>query len=187
MLMALDLARQMGLSVADRGRVPVCGEVSLLPSGDLVRGNEGRAYCRLRETVCDLIAVHSPREVWIEEAIATSKRSIDTLRFLMGLQAVAEEAAASRGVPVFTAAVQTIRLQVLGNGGASKDDVLWWARDNDWRVVGDNGGDATALLAYAACCDTPPWRLTPGPNAKAARDDVFARASAEARGQARPA
>ena len=184
--MALDLAKRMGISVGDAGRVAMCSEVDLLPPSEIVRGNEGQAYCKLRETVIDRIAVFKPREVWIEEAVPTQKRSLDTLRFLMGLCAVAEEAACSQGVPVFSQAVGTVRLQVLGNGAAGKEGVLWWAHDLGYSVT-DNEGDALALLAYAASCDGDGWKLTPGPNAKQSQDQIFARAEAALRGQTRPA
>ena len=185
MILAFDLAKRTGWAAADRGRLPVCGEIDLLPPSEIIRGSEGRAYHRLREVVLDRIDVIGPREIWIEEAVPTVKRSLDTLRFLMGLCAIAEEAAEARGVPCYSQGVSTIRLQVLGNGAAGKEGVLWWAHDLGFDVA-DNAADALCLLAYAACCETPLWRLTPGPNAQRARDDVFGRAKAEVRGQGRP-
>lgn len=187
MILATDHGKRMGWCAVAPGVVPVSGEIDLVPPSEIIRGNEGRAYSKLRETILDLIGVHAPRELWIEEAVPTQKRSLDTLRFLMGLNAIAEEAAYSRGVPVFTAGVSTIRLQVLGNGAAGKNGVLWWVRDNDWTVAGDNAADAICLAQYAACCERPLWRLTPGPNAQKARDQIFARDEAALRGQARPA
>lgn len=187
MILVFDLAKRTGWAAADRGRLPVCGEVDLIRPSMTIEEGEEEALAKLYETALDLIGVHSPREIWIEEPMFTRDRSMLTLRFLMGLPSIVRLAAKRSGIPIYDVATGTIRLQVLGNGAAGKEGVLWWCHDNDWAVPGDNAADALCLLAYAACCENPLWRLTPGPNAQAARNDIFGRAKAGVRGQGRPA
>ena len=196
MLLALDLAKRMGWAAADRGRVPLFGEVDLLPKSIPFGGNEGLAYTRLRAFMLDKIAVLKPREIWIEEPVPAffQKRAgggfagnWHTFRVLNGLAAVADQVATEHSIPVHEQQPKTIRYQVLDDAGAGKNGVLWWCHDNGWKVPGDNAADALALLQYGADCDGDDgWKLTPGPDAQKAQDDVFARDKAAARGEGRP-
>lgn len=104
--------------------------------------------CTLHETLCRLIAVHSPEEAAVEETFV-NRNGAATLK-LGYARGIALLAPALAGVPVAEYSARTVKQAVVGTGTASKQQVAMMVR----RLLPGahfQRADAADALAVAIC------------------------------------
>jgi len=86
------------------------------------------------------------------------RTTMDTIRVLLGLAALAEEVACSMDVPCEEARIDKIKRHFTGNSRAKKEDVVARCRQLKWDCGGDhNRADAAALWSMAKSMKDPAW------------------------------
>lgn len=88
--------------------------------------------------------------------------SLAALRDLGRLQGIVGLYAHQRGARVLEVAVQHWRKAVLGDGRATKDDVVRWARAFARRAVATDEAEAIALAYYGHLWQTKKFRVSKG-------------------------
>lgn len=157
-ILALDLATITGWAWRAAGMSsPRCG------AWNLAGRTHAAGYAVLCDYLADAITLHAPRLIVYEAPLPPPKQThANTARFLLGLCAVVELVAYRRDVPVREASRQTACAKVVGNGRATKDDVMAWARGRGFTPPTHDAADALVLLEYAERhCPHLRWALEP--------------------------
>lgn len=146
-ILACDLSLKVGWAFGlETDKAPRCGVWLLPSSADL-----GRRYAALGNELADALALHQPRLVVFEAALAHKRQT--SARLLMGLAAHAESTCWRWDVECREADVQTIRKAVLGRGtfpkGEAKPAVMAWCTSQGWAFPDDNAADALCLWQFA--------------------------------------
>lgn len=124
-------------------------------------------WAALGDWLADFVTVQSPDLVVFEAAMPVFKQTHQTTaEFLMGLCAITELVCWRRDVLCNKAARPTVTKTVLGNGRATKDEVMTWARAAGYEPATHDAADALALLSYAE--RLRPHLMRPKPNVSAA-------------------
>jgi hypothetical protein len=155
-VLALDVTTFCGWAV---------GPVSAIHPGKVSHGmwplgktdNLGRMMAELRGELSAAIAVHGPDFVVFEAPLPKTQTSARALIYLCG---VVELVCFDRGVRCLEEHSGTVRKNVMGRGGAFKDErgfkveakvaVMNWARAEGFDPVDHNAADALALLRYVS-------------------------------------
>lgn len=146
MILALDLARNLGWAAGTKAGIPACGTVKLI--GEIATPGAGLAAAC--DTIADLITVHRPRLIIAERAVPPHRQTNAAIGYwLIGLVAVAQLVAWKRDVPIRLVGAATARAETIGNGRAKKNDVIAWAEALGWNPSDDHQADALLLLAHA--------------------------------------
>ncbi len=146
MILALDLARNLGWAASRKGAAPACGTFRL--AGEIT--DPGTGFAAACDAIADLITIHQPGLIVAERFVPPHKQKQAAIGYwLIGLVAVAQLVAWKREVPIRLVGAATARAAVLGNGHAKKDDVIAWARCRGWTPHDDHQADAMLLLAHA--------------------------------------
>lgn len=146
MILALDLAQNLGWAAGTKAGRPACGTFRL--AGEVT--DPGAGFSAACDVIADLITTHQPKAIVAERAVPPHKQThADIGYWLIGLVAVAQLVAWKRDVPIRLIGAATARAQVIGNGHAKKDEVISWAIQQGWPARDDHQADALLLLAYA--------------------------------------
>lgn len=148
MILALDLSGYLGWAAGRKSRSPEHG-CFVLADG---LTDEGAAYSACCDVIADLITLHQPRQIIVERPLEIAHNTVAKWRNstgLLGLVAVAKLVAYKREVPLRLTAAATARADVLGNGRATKQDVIGWCISRGWQPGTDHAADALLLLAHA--------------------------------------
>jgi Holliday junction resolvasome RuvABC endonuclease subunit len=144
-ILSLDLAgttgwawRAPGMLRARHGIVSVGG------------GSHPAGWAALGDWLADFITTNAPDLIVFEAPLPPPKQThAATMRFLVGLCAVTELIAWRRDTMCMEAARPTVTKTVLGNGRATKDEVVTWARAAGYDPATHDAADALCLLSYA--------------------------------------
>lgn len=159
MIMALDLAMQMGFCVGRPGEKPVMGSISL-------RANSlhpGAKFCALVDWLAPMLKMYRPYRLIYEAPMLTmpegktdetGKRrggNAKTMLALIGYANHADMLACRWSVEVVAGAASTARKHFIGNGRHPdpKPQVMAECRRRAWEPQDHNAGDACALWDYA--------------------------------------
>lgn len=146
MILALDLARNLGWAAGRRAGRPACGTFRL--AGEVT--DPGSGFAAACDVIADLITTHQPDCIVAERFVPPHRQTnADIGYWLIGLVAVAQLVAWKRDVPLRLTSAATARAQTLGDGHAKKDDVIAWAVQQGWAPRDDHQADALLLLAHA--------------------------------------
>tara|TARA_Y100000310_G_scaffold13539_1_gene13774 strand:- start:294 stop:800 length:507 start_codon:yes stop_codon:yes gene_type:complete len=164
---ALDLATASGWAVdAEGGGRPILGTYTL---PDVARGH---AFLAFQNWLFDWLVEHSVERLAVEKPLfgGGSPAHAAKVMKLVGMAAMAESAAASRGILSDLVHVATIRKYFCGNGKAKKAEVMARCTMFGWDFQGDNNqADAAALWAYTKATHDRSFNLETGPLLAAAR------------------
>ncbi len=146
MILALDLAQNLGWAAGAKFGRPSCGTFVL--AGGVTDPGEGfAAGC---DAIADLITLHQPKTIVAERFVPPHRQKrADIGYWLIGLVAVAQLVACKREVPLRLISAATARADILSNGHANKDDVIAWTIQQGWAPRDDHQADALLLLAHA--------------------------------------
>lgn len=143
-ILALDLATVTGWAWRAPGMLrPRCGAWNLA-------GHHGASYAALADHLADQITLNVPALIVYEAPLPPPKQThAATARLLLGFCAVVELVAWRRETMIRECARPTACKAVVGNGRATKDDVLAWARAKNYDPPTHDAADALVLLEYA--------------------------------------
>lgn len=146
MILALDLARNLGWAAGTNAGRPACGTFRL--AGEVT--DPGAGLAAACDVIADLITTHRPALIVAERAVPPHRQTnADIGYWLIGLVAVAQLVAWKRDVPIRLISAATARAETIGNGRAVKADVIEWAEARGWSPRDDHQADALLLLAHA--------------------------------------
>jgi hypothetical protein len=152
MILALDLASRSGWALGAAGETPRSGSVSFARAEHSMAAH----FVGCRQWLTDFVAVNNPRIVVFEAPLAPSyvagRTNTDTVRKLMGLTAIVEEALYGKGFDVREAPVSKVREFFLGTAHLKRREAKQATKHRcvelGWRPCDDNAADALALWAY---------------------------------------
>lgn len=115
-----------------------------------------------------------PDQLWLEETSLRPTDTLDLVLRLSGLFMIFGAAARTKGVPVKTLDVRTVRASFLGNGNLKRDEAKRRTRAMcrllGWDVLDDDQADAGAIWwnACAICCPSLTPKISPSMRAHVA-------------------
>lgn len=149
-VLALDISSKIGFAVGPPGRKPIFGTHPLPKSFD--PNDFGQRFAAFRVWLLDMMILHRPNMLAFEEPIAprgvNMASSWTTIRFLIGLVSIAEEAAGAMHVDTTEANVSTVKKHWAGSGRADKRDMIAACNRMGWHVATDHEADAIGLWDY---------------------------------------
>lgn len=149
-VLALDIASNVGFAVGAAGSAPIVGTYRLPKSFD--PNDFGQRFVAFDRWLTETLEVHQPRVVAFEEPIAPRGVNMlsnwSTIRFLIGLVAIAELVAHGFGCETTEANVSTVKKHWAGNGRADKADMIAACFRLGWKVANDHEADACGLWDY---------------------------------------
>lgn len=156
-ILALDLAARTGWAFGKVGaRSPISGSIRFAKPG----ASLGMVFSTCRVWLRDLVLLHQPNVVVFESPMTpahmSGKTNATTIRLLVGLTAIAEEACF--GLDCREAKVIEVRRHFIGaNPKREQAKALTIAacRRLGWAPVDDNAADALALWHYQASVFEP--------------------------------
>lgn len=142
LVIGLDLANQLGISVVD-------GQNSQILYSDsfyLARGDTQKRLLRLYEVLHEVIDRYQPSEMAIEDVFLPARTSPKTPIALGELRGVARLAASEHEIPVYFYAPRKIKMAITGYGNADKEDIVSWIESEFSLSVKDhNEADAISI------------------------------------------
>jgi crossover junction endodeoxyribonuclease RuvC len=146
-VLALDLSTKTGWCVGAPGSKPAFGRWLLGSSS----ATPAAPWCGLLDCLADAVVVHRPTRIDVEAPLpATSQKSQDIARLLIGLADMAQIFCFRRELPHAEHNAATVRRVVLGagHGRAPKSEIIGWCRARGFDVIDDNAADAIVLWHY---------------------------------------
>ena len=133
-ILALDLAKQLGFCVGKPGHKPTMGSVSLKTRSL----HEGAKFCVLVDWLAPMIKEHRPFRIIYEAA-------------LIGYANIVDMMAHRWGIEVVKSASSTARKHFIGNGRHpdAKPEVMRECQRRGWDPIDNNASDAAALWDMA--------------------------------------
>jgi crossover junction endodeoxyribonuclease RuvC len=164
-VLALDLSSHTGWATdaPGGGDKPLSGVVDLPMDGEEL----GRAFNSFRLWFCDAVTVHKPEILAFEAPLmprgGNFMTSEQTVRFLIGLAAHAEELGHAWQLETYEVNVQTVKKFFAGTGHATKADMVARCNQIGWPVRNHNAADALAVFAFVKSSLDPKfaYRTTP--------------------------
>lgn len=149
-VLAVDCGTVSGAAVDGERGIPILTSKRL---GAIDADDHGARYAVFEQWLCDLIAVHQPTAFAFESPLVPRGNNVltnaNTIRFLLGLAAVAELVGTRAGLEVFEANVQQVKRHFAGNGRADKTAMMQRCRLLGWNAKNHNEADAAGLWALA--------------------------------------
>lgn len=169
LILALDLASQTGWALGRvYDRIPQSGSIRFAPKG----ASLGMVFSECRKWLKNFLIYNPGIEVIVFEAPMVPSHMIgntnaNTIRMLIGLTAVIEEATYQMGYDVREARVSDVRyhflLKVRVKRAAAKVMTIAACRRLGWNPCDDNAADALALWHYQASVFEPKLAVQTSP------------------------
>ena len=154
-ILALDLAKQLGFCVGKPGHKPTMGSVSLKTRSL----HEGAKFCVLVDWLAPMIKEHRPFRIIYEAPLMMMPKGKNgkgggnafTMAALIGYANIVDMMAHRWGIEVVKSASSTARKHFIGNGRHpdAKPEVMRECQRRGWDPIDNNASDAAALWDMA--------------------------------------
>jgi crossover junction endodeoxyribonuclease RuvC len=151
MILALDLATQLGFCWGVGDRLPTVGHVCLPSTGNEV----GPFLCAYEDWLNGMLDERKPDLVIFESPVLPRKTTVTTTRKLQGLSGVTEMLCHHRQTDCREVSIQRIKHELSGNGRASKDEMIAAARAFGLAIKVSDEADAFGVWLTAVRLKRP--------------------------------